>query len=96
MEVDPRYDRSYTDRMKTAISLPDELFARAELTARRLGLARSQLFARAVEEFIREHDPQVVTDAIDKVVGDADICMDPVIAKMQSISVAPDQSDEAW
>lgn len=82
--------------MKTAISLPDELFAKAESTARRLGLARSQLFARAVEEFIREHDPQMVTDAIDNVIGDADGGMDPVIVKMQSISVASDQPDEAW
>lgn len=82
--------------MKTAISLPDELFAKAESTARRLGLARSQLFARAVEEFIREHDPQMVTDAIDTVIGDADDGMDPVIVTMQSISVASEQSDETW
>lgn len=82
--------------MKTAISLPDELFAKAESTARRLGLARSQLFARAVEEFIREHDPQMVTDAIDNVIGDVDSGMDPVIVKMQSISIASEQSDETW
>ena len=82
--------------MKTAISLPDELFAKAESTARRLGLARSQLFARAVEEFIREHDPQMVTDAIDNVIGDVDGGMDPVIVKMQSISIASEQSDETW
>jgi len=82
--------------VKTAISLPDELFAKAESTARRLGLARSQLFARAVEEFIREHDPQMVTDAIDNVIGDVDGGMDPVIVKMQSISIASEQSDETW
>jgi len=82
--------------VKTAISLPDELFAKAESTARRLGLARSQLFARAVEEFIREHDPQMVTDAIDNVIGDVDSGMDPVIVKMQSISIASEQSDETW
>ena len=82
--------------MKTAISLPDELFAKAESTARRLGLARSQLFARAVEEFIRKHDPQMVTDAIDNVIGDVDSGMDPVIVKMQSISIASEQSDETW
>ncbi|HEV8244991.1 MAG TPA: ribbon-helix-helix protein, CopG family [Polyangiaceae bacterium] len=38
--------------MKTAISIPDELFERAEREAKRLRISRSELFARAVREFL--------------------------------------------
>jgi metal-responsive CopG/Arc/MetJ family transcriptional regulator len=34
--------------MKTAISLPDELFESADALARRMGISRSKLFATAV------------------------------------------------
>ena len=39
--------------MKTAISLPDELFAAAEKLAERLGVSRSQLYATALAEHYR-------------------------------------------
>jgi len=38
--------------MKTAISIPDELFTLAEITAKKLGIPRSQLFTRPLVEFI--------------------------------------------
>ena len=42
--------------MKTAISLPDELFEEAESLASRLGMSRSGLYAAALEDFMLE-DP---------------------------------------
>ncbi len=39
--------------VKTTISLSKPLFDRAESLASRLGMARSQLFALALEEFLR-------------------------------------------
>jgi metal-responsive CopG/Arc/MetJ family transcriptional regulator len=47
--------------MKTAISLPDDLFASAEVLAERLGLSRSRLFATAVAEFVAKHQTRKVT-----------------------------------
>ncbi len=82
--------------MKTAISLPDELFARVERTARQLGIARSRLFARAVEEFLRHHDPDQVTRAINAVVNQEDEGLDPVVARIQSISVSGEATDDPW
>jgi hypothetical protein len=44
--------------MKTAISIPDDVFKHAESTAKRLGVSRSELFTRAMREFLgirREH-----------------------------------------
>jgi predicted transcriptional regulator len=47
--------------MKTAVSLPDELFQQADEMAAQLGLSRSQIYARALEYFLEahggDHDP---------------------------------------
>ncbi|RHX83545.1 ChpI protein [Leptospira stimsonii] len=53
--------------MKTAISIPDELFKTAEKTAEKLGIPRSQLFAKALEEFIQSHSKESVTEKLNKV-----------------------------
>ncbi len=61
--------------MKTAISIPDDVFADAERLARELNASRSQLYARAVREFVLRHSPDQVTAALDDVcksVGSAD------------------------
>jgi metal-responsive CopG/Arc/MetJ family transcriptional regulator len=53
--------------MKTAISLPDELFTSADVLARRLGKSRSQLYAEAVAEYLVRHEPETVTDRLNAV-----------------------------
>lgn len=52
--------------MKTAISLPDETFHRAEIAARRLGLSRSEFFARAADRWLDALEEGDVTDAINR------------------------------
>jgi predicted transcriptional regulator len=51
--------------VKIAVSVPDALHRRADEFAARLGLKRSQLYARAVEEFMLAHDADPVTAALD-------------------------------
>jgi metal-responsive CopG/Arc/MetJ family transcriptional regulator len=53
--------------MKTAISIPDDLFAGAERLARKTKKSRSQLFSEAVREYIARHASDDVTDAMDRV-----------------------------
>jgi predicted transcriptional regulator len=50
--------------MKTAISVPDDVFERAELTAKRLKLSRSELYSRALADFIARHTEEEVTAAM--------------------------------
>lgn len=57
--------------VKIAVSVPDTLHERAEEFAARLGLKRSQLYARAVEEFLSAHDEDAVTAALDALAGEA-------------------------
>ncbi len=50
--------------MKTAISIPDKLFMDAEITAKQLGLARSQLYVKAIKEFIEHHNKDKITEKL--------------------------------
>ena len=51
--------------MKTAISLPDAIYAEAERLARRLNKSRSQLYAEAVAAFLRRYDTDALTESFD-------------------------------
>lgn len=80
--------------MKTAISIPDELFTVAEDAAQRLGVSRSELYRRALREFLAKHDVQAVTEALDAVYsGQPEASqLDPSLARLQLASLA----DEEW
>ncbi len=56
--------------MKTAVSIPDDVFEDAERLAGRLQTSRSQLYARALAEFVSRHDEDHLTQAMDKVVDE--------------------------
>jgi len=55
----------YTNGMKTAVSVPDAIFERAEKLARRMRKSRSQLYSDALREYAARHDPATVTAALD-------------------------------
>jgi len=73
--------------MKTAISIPDPLFAAAESVARRLGLSRSALYARAVEAYVRAHRGQGVTEALDALYAAEESAVDPLLDHLQAASL---------
>lgn len=55
--------------MKTAISLPDETFRRVDEAAKRLGVSRSEFFARAAEQALDALDDDGTTEAIDRAIA---------------------------
>jgi len=55
--------------MKTAISIPDDVFREADKTAEQLGLARSQLYVKAIQEFIEHHNKEKIREKLDAVYG---------------------------
>ena len=57
----------YTFVMKTAISLSDSLYEKAEKTAQYMGITRSKLFANALEEYIIKHNGDMITKKINDV-----------------------------
>jgi len=75
--------------MKTAISLPDELFEAAERVAKRLGLSRSELYQRALAKFIASQNSAAVTAELDQVYSTEEKShLDPVLDKLQRASIA--------
>jgi metal-responsive CopG/Arc/MetJ family transcriptional regulator len=74
--------------MKTAISLPDDLFEAADSLADRLGLSRSELYARAVAEYVAKHRDEDVTAQLNKVFADETSGLDPSLRSAQARSVS--------
>jgi metal-responsive CopG/Arc/MetJ family transcriptional regulator len=61
--------------MKTAISIPDDVFQSAEELAHKLRKSRSEVYSRAVREYVARYSGDNVTDALDSVYrepGDSD------------------------
>ena len=65
--------------MKTAISLPDELFQAAEQYARRVQKSRSQLYAEAISEYLARHAPDEVTEAMNQVMDELEKPVEPFV-----------------
>jgi metal-responsive CopG/Arc/MetJ family transcriptional regulator len=55
--------------MKTAISLSDETFQRVDEAAKRLGVSRSEFFARAAERWLEDLDDEQTTEAINRAIA---------------------------
>jgi len=53
--------------MKTAISLSDTLFEKAEKTAQYMGISRSKLFVNALEEYILKHNGEMIMQKLNEV-----------------------------
>jgi metal-responsive CopG/Arc/MetJ family transcriptional regulator len=70
--------------MKTAISLPDDLFRSGDALARRLGVSRSELYARALAEFLAKHKADHITQRLNVVYAAEDSRLDPAVAKAQA------------
>jgi len=58
--------------MKTAVSIPDDLFEGAERLARRTKKSRSRLYGDAVKEYLARHAPDEITGAMNRVCDEVD------------------------
>ena len=56
--------------MKTAVSIPDDLFRRADELARSVGKSRSQLYQDALAEYLLRRDQRSITESINAVVDE--------------------------
>lgn len=66
--------------MKTAVSIPDDVFQQAERLARRTKTSRSALYARALAEYVARHAPEEMTDAMNRVCDELGIGVDEFTA----------------
>jgi metal-responsive CopG/Arc/MetJ family transcriptional regulator len=85
---DAQYNRSYTDGMKTAVSLPDEIFRQAEAVAKRMRVSRSQLYTTAISEYLDKHRADWITRRLNEVYSKHDSKLDPALERLMLKSLA--------
>ena len=66
--------------MKTAVSIPDEVFEKVERLARRARRSRSEVFSAALTEYVARHAPDEVTAAMDRVCAEVNDQPDAFVA----------------
>ena len=80
--------------MKTAISIPDDVFQEAELVAQRRGMSRSELYTNAIKKYVQDERFLDVRERLDLVYGvnPDDSKLDPDLRRMQDRALP----DENW
>jgi len=76
--------------MKTAVSVPDDLFRQAEATARRLRVSRSELYAKAIAEFIERQHANTITKRLNDVYSRYPAKVDSALHRAQLKSLEKD------
>jgi metal-responsive CopG/Arc/MetJ family transcriptional regulator len=65
--------------MKTAVSIPDDLFAEADALAKKQRRSRSGLYARALREYVDRHSPDSITAALNAYCAEESTELDPLV-----------------
>jgi metal-responsive CopG/Arc/MetJ family transcriptional regulator len=74
--------------MKTAVSIPNRVFQSAEDLAARLGVSRSELYARALANLVERHLDDLVTARLNEIHGtSAATSLERDVAALQSRSI---------
>ena len=73
--------------MKTAISIPDDIFVSADHLAKRLNMSRSELYRRAIQQYIAECLHTGVKEKLDQVYASENASVDPAVLNAQAISI---------
>ena len=82
--------------MKTAISIPDTTFHKAEERAKKLGMNRSEFFTKAVSCYLDELDKESLTSLIDDAIGlmeEVDYSQSDAVAAGRALLAA---TDDEW
>lgn len=84
--------------MKTAISIPDPIFEAAESLASSLGISRSELFTKAVADFIKQEKYKNVTARLNEVYAQnpGTLPADLLVAQRKVVGHEDWTKDEAW
>lgn len=81
--------------MKTAISIPNDIFSAAEQFAQRSGLSRSELYTTAIAAYLKDHGRRSITERLNEVYAAEEEAaasqLDPVQQALQFHSI--DQED---
>ena len=74
--------------MKTAISIPKDVFDKAERLAKRAQKSRSQLYCEAIREYVARHSPDEITETLDLVIEENGQPEDEFIKLASALTIA--------
>ena len=77
--------------MKTGISIPDDIFASADRLAKRLQMSRSELYARAVKEYVVECRHAGVKEKLDQIYASENASIDSTVLIAQDASIPSEE-----
>ncbi len=77
--------------MKTAISIPNNVFEQAESLARKLKISRSELFTEAVKVYLKENHVEDVTAKLNEVYEFATSNLDVDLREAQAVSLPKEE-----
>jgi metal-responsive CopG/Arc/MetJ family transcriptional regulator len=78
--------------MKTAISIETSVYEEAESATRQMGVSRSKLYTLAIHEYVQNHNPEIVTDRLNRIYGKQEAVIDGDIMQAQFVLL----SGEDW
>jgi metal-responsive CopG/Arc/MetJ family transcriptional regulator len=77
--------------MKTAVSVPDELFRQGEAAAKKLRISRSKLYATALAEYLGRKRSKSITERLNEVYSTHDSKLDPALERMMLETLAKER-----
>ena len=77
----------YYHSMKVAVSIPDDLFDSAESLGKRLGVARSHLYATALAEFLAKHRGRKTTEQLNRLYAEEESRVEKPVRRLQARSI---------
>lgn len=80
--------------MKTAISIPEDLFIAAERIARQLGIPRSRLYSWALEEFLSKHSKEQIKQKLNEIYKNEESSIENGLIQAQMEAIKKD--DATW
>lgn len=77
--------------MKTAISIPDNIYESAEKLANRLGKSRSQLYTQAINSFVAKHQREGITEKLNEIYSKDSSTLEEGLSKLQFSSLPKEE-----
>ncbi len=91
IQFDTGYYLGYTQIMKTAISIPDKLFRKVDQYAQKHGYSRSELFAKAVAQYLEMHPSDHITKQLDEIYSSEPAELNKTLSNMQLSSIKKEE-----
>lgn len=93
---DEWYNHGYTHGMKTAVSIPDDVFAEFEVIAKSRGVTRSHIYVVALREFLERQRGEKITEQLNAIFSKETNDLEPGLRRAQAKALYESTKDDVW